>query len=73
MYLCDSICVLLNTIWPGHSSCPYPCFISHLQEIARSAGISAMPTFHMYKNGNKVSELVGAHPKKLEDLIKNNI
>jgi hypothetical protein len=29
-----------------------------------------MPTFQAYYNGEKVAELAGADPKKLEDIIK---
>ncbi|ORZ41501.1 thioredoxine 2 [Catenaria anguillulae PL171] len=47
--------------------------VDELGEVAQTAGISAMPTFHLYKNGNKVAELVGADAKKLEQLIADNI
>lgn len=39
-------------------------------EIAESCGIQAMPTFHAYKDGKKVSQLVGADPTKLKGLLK---
>lgn len=38
-------------------------------EISQEAGIRAMPTFAIYKDGKKVDELVGAVPQKLEQLL----
>ncbi|XP_073408548.1 thioredoxin-like isoform X2 [Dendrobates tinctorius] len=40
------------------------------EDIATESGIRAMPTFHFYKDGEKVDELSGADPDKLESLIK---
>jgi len=39
------------------------------QEVAQSAGVSAMPTFHFMKAGAKVEEMVGADPNKLKETI----
>ena len=36
------------------------------QDLAQSAGIRAMPTFHIYKAGERVFELTGANMGKLE-------
>eukprot|EP00879_Flechtneria_rotunda_P000275 GHRR01000361.1.p1 GENE.GHRR01000361.1~~GHRR01000361.1.p1 ORF type:complete len:113 (+),score=34.17 GHRR01000361.1:189-527(+) len=38
-------------------------------EVAGGAGISAMPTFQVYKDGKKVDEMVGASKEKLKALI----
>eukprot|EP01084_Bolivina_argentea_P233078 392630_1 len=37
--------------------------------LAQNKKIAAMPTFHFYKNGNKVDEMRGANVSKLEELI----
>lgn len=46
--------------------------VDELAEVAESCAVSAMPTFHFYKNGEKVDELVGANADKLEELIKKH-
>ena len=38
--------------------------------IAQSEGISAMPTFRAYKNGQKVGEVVGANLVALQSMIE---
>ncbi|XP_055885702.1 uncharacterized protein LOC106065006 [Biomphalaria glabrata] len=41
-------------------------------ETAEACGISAMPTFFLYKNGKKVDEIVGANAERLlEKIIAN--
>mmetsp|Transcript_78962 Transcript_78962/g.124633 ORF Transcript_78962/g.124633 Transcript_78962/m.124633 type:complete len:114 (+) Transcript_78962:79-420(+) len=42
-------------------------------EVAGKEGISAMPTFNLYKNGAKVDELTGANEAKLRELIEKHI
>ena len=44
--------------------------VDELEEVSAKAGIEAMPSFFVYKNGIKVDELVGASSEKLEKLIK---
>jgi thiol-disulfide isomerase/thioredoxin len=41
-----------------------------LSELAQEYGIRAMPTFLIFKDGEKVDEIVGANPVKLEEKIK---
>lgn len=37
--------------------------------VAASCGISAMPTFQVYKNGVKVDEMLGASKSKLKEMV----
>ncbi|KAL3439737.1 thioredoxin-like protein [Aspergillus insuetus] len=39
-------------------------------DIAEENQVKAYPTFAAYSKGNKVQELVGASPQKLENLVK---
>jgi thioredoxin-like negative regulator of GroEL len=32
-----------------------------------------MPTFHVYKDGKKVDEMIGAQPQKLEQLLQKYV
>ncbi|TEB32414.1 thioredoxin [Coprinellus micaceus] len=38
-------------------------------EIAQEVGIRAMPTFILFKDGNKLSDLLGANPSGLQTLV----
>ncbi|KAH9486186.1 Thioredoxin [Psilocybe cubensis] len=39
-------------------------------DIAQEVGVRAMPTFYLFKGGNKEGEVVGARPQELEALVK---
>jgi thioredoxin 1 len=47
--------------------------VDEVPDVAQDLGIRAMPTFLLFKNGEKVAEVVGANPKALEAAIKANI
>ena len=44
--------------------------VDELEDVAGECGISAMPTFQVYSNGVKVSEMTGADKDKLSALVK---
>ncbi|KAK3399972.1 putative thioredoxin G6G8.7 [Sordaria brevicollis] len=39
--------------------------VDHLPELAQELGVRAMPTFVIFKDGNKETEVVGANPPAL--------
>eukprot|EP00123_Amoebidium_parasiticum_P016783 comp23582_c1_seq1/m.39984 comp23582_c1_seq1/g.39984 ORF comp23582_c1_seq1/g.39984 comp23582_c1_seq1/m.39984 type:complete len:303 (-) comp23582_c1_seq1:332-1240(-) len=43
--------------------------VDELQTVAISAGVTAMPTFHLYRNGKKLREMRGANPGGLEQMV----
>jgi len=48
----------------------YKVDVDKNEETSEAAGISAMPTFQVYKNGEKVEEMCGASKGKLEELFQ---
>ncbi|KAF2871768.1 thioredoxin-like protein [Massariosphaeria phaeospora] len=50
----------------------YKIDVDEVPDVAQELGIRAMPTFLLFKNGEKVGEVVGANPKALEAAIKAN-
>ncbi|EEB09728.1 cytosolic thioredoxin Trx1 [Schizosaccharomyces japonicus yFS275] len=51
----------------------YKVDVEELSEVAVTANVQAMPTFVFYKAGQKVADVVGANPAKLEATIKQNL
>ncbi|MBO1764817.1 thioredoxin [Escherichia coli] len=46
--------------------------VDEVPDVAQELGIRAMPTFLLFKGGDKISEVVGANPKALEAAIQSN-
>ncbi|KAJ9632462.1 thioredoxin trx1 [Taxawa tesnikishii (nom. ined.)] len=51
----------------------YKLDVDEVPEVAQELGIRAMPTFILFKNGEKVGEVVGANPKALEAAIQQHL
>merc|ERR1711916_217401 len=43
--------------------------VDELEGVAAAAKISAMPTFHVYKDGEKAGEVVGASEEAIKELL----
>jgi len=50
----------------------YKIDVDECPDVAQELGIRAMPTFVLFKGGEKVEEVVGANPKALEAAIKKH-
>lgn len=48
----------------------YKIDVDEVEDVAQEVGIRAMPTFMIFKDGEKVNELVGAHPQKLHTFLQ---
>lgn len=46
--------------------------VDEVPAVAEACGISAMPTFQVFKNKEKVDELVGASKEKLKALVEKH-
>ena len=51
----------------------YKLDIDEVPAVAQELGIRAMPTFVLFKKGEKVGEVVGANEKALEAAIKKAV
>lgn len=43
--------------------------VDNAHDVASQCGISSMPTFQVYKIGNKEDEVIGANQQKLLDMV----
>jgi len=50
----------------------YKLDVDEVPDVAQELGIRAMPTFLIFKDGEKVAEVVGANPKALQAAIEKN-
>ncbi|KAI9376407.1 thioredoxin-like protein [Aspergillus egyptiacus] len=48
----------------------YQIDVDELSDVAAELGVRAMPTFYIFKNGQKGDAIVGANPPALEAAIK---
>lgn len=51
----------------------YKIDVDELAELAAELGVRAMPTFFLFKGGEKVAEVVGANERELGDLILKHV
>jgi len=51
----------------------YKLDVDEVPDVAQELGIRAMPTFMLFRDGEKIAEVVGANPKALEAAIKANL
>lgn len=51
----------------------YKLDVDEVPDVAQELGIRAMPTFLLFKDGERVGEVVGANPKALEAAIQKQV
>ncbi|KAG5643294.1 hypothetical protein DXG03_001221 [Asterophora parasitica] len=51
----------------------YKVNVDEQRAISQEAGIRAMPTFFVYKDGQKIGDLLGANPQGLQNLIRTSL
>jgi len=51
----------------------YKIDVDEVPDVAQELGVRAMPTFMLFKNGEKVGEVVGANARALEAAITGNM
>ena len=51
----------------------YKLDVDEVPDVAQELGVRAMPTFMVFRNGEKVGEVVGANQKSLEALVDKEV
>ena len=51
----------------------YKLDVDDVPDVAQELGVRAMPTFYVFKNGDKVNEVVGANQKALEAMVQKEV
>lgn len=51
----------------------YKLDVDEVPDLAQELGVRAMPTFMVFKNGEKVGEVVGANQKALQALVEKEL
>ncbi|KAF8131533.1 thioredoxin [Boletus edulis] len=51
----------------------YKVDVDKLPDVAQECKIRAMPTFQLYKNGERVADMLGAKPTELTALVQNGL
>ncbi|KAG6380663.1 thioredoxin-like protein [Boletus reticuloceps] len=73
-------CKLISPIFDKHSDNAdtegiefYKVDVDKLADVAQECGIRAMPTFQLYKDGQRVGDMLGAKPAELTALVQNGV
>lgn len=71
---CKTIAPIYEQLSKTHASAGKFAFVKvnvdEQREIAAQYGVSAMPTFQLFKDGKKIDEIRGADPRKLKATIE---
>ena len=51
----------------------YKLDVDDVPDVAQELGVRAMPTFFVFKKGEKVNEVVGANQKALEAVVQREV
>jgi len=70
---CRMIGPVFEALSPNYSTIVFlKVDVDENAKVAEECGISAMPTFQVFKNGSKIDEMVGASKDKLEALVEKH-